>query len=49
VRAGDLLVVPRDRGVWYGDDELGQIGMHGGLAPEEMLVPLASVRLSDLR
>jgi hypothetical protein len=48
-RAGDLLVVPRERGVWYDDDELGQVGMHGGLTREETLVPFASVRLSALR
>jgi predicted AlkP superfamily pyrophosphatase or phosphodiesterase len=42
-RLGDLLVVPRDRGVWYGDDELAQVGMHGGMTRAEMLVPLVGV------
>ncbi len=47
-RCGDLIVVHRNRGLCWrsGDSEL--VGMHGGLTPEEMLVPLAAVRLDDL-
>lgn len=48
-RCGDLLVVPRKCGVWYEGDELGLVGMHGGLAREEMLVPFATARLAALR
>ncbi|MFD1515269.1 alkaline phosphatase family protein [Halomarina rubra] len=50
-RLPDLLVVPRDRGVWYDDhhDELSLVGMHGGGHPDEMLVPFATARVSDLR
>lgn len=46
-RCGDLVVVGRDRGIWYEDD--GFVGMHGGLAPEEMLVPFAAARVADLQ
>jgi hypothetical protein len=45
-RLGDLLVVPRERGVWYGDDELAQVGMHGGATRAEMLVPLLGITSS---
>lgn len=49
-RLGDLLVVHRDRGVWYGEEShtLRFVGMHGGLHPDEMLVPFATARLDDL-
>ncbi|GAB3665441.1 alkaline phosphatase family protein [Halopiger thermotolerans] len=51
-RLGDLVVTHRDLGVWYGGAhepaELELIGMHGGLNPDEMLVPLAACRLSQL-
>ena len=52
-RLGDLVVTHRDLSVWYGgdveSDELELIGMHGGLAPEEMLVPFAAATLDRLR
>ena len=52
-RLGDLVVSHRDLGVWYGGDcepaELELIGMHGGLHPDEMLVPFAAATLDDLR
>jgi len=50
-RCGDLVVTHRDLGVWWGDvepDELGLVGMHGGLDPGEMLVPFAAVRADQL-
>ncbi|WP_049925457.1 alkaline phosphatase family protein [Halopiger goleimassiliensis] len=51
-RIGDLVVVPRDLGVWYGGEhepeELDLVGMHGGLSPAEMLVPFAVARLHDV-
>ncbi|ADD05949.1 phosphodiesterase/nucleotide pyrophosphatase domain protein [Natrialba magadii ATCC 43099] len=54
-RCGDLLVIHRNRGLSWplpGTDESAvgdQIGLHGGLTREEMLVPLAAVRLDSLR
>jgi len=51
-RCGDLVLTHRELGTWYGDvesDELGLIGMHGGLHPDEMLVPFAAVRADRLR
>lgn len=52
-RAGDLLVLPHgNRTVWYRDTpdyELDLRGHHGGLSREEMMVPLAVGRLSDLQ
>jgi hypothetical protein len=50
-RCDDLVVVHRNRGVWFGDvepDELDNVGMHGGLSPAEMLVPFAAVRADRL-
>lgn len=43
-RAPDVLVVPRERGLWYDDGELDIVGMHGGLHPREMVVPLFALR-----
>ncbi|WP_263654171.1 alkaline phosphatase family protein [Halomicrobium urmianum] len=51
-RCGDLVVTHRDLGTWFGDaepDELDLVGMHGGLHPDEMLVPFAAVRVDRLR
>lgn len=47
-RAPDLLMVPSDHGVWYDDGELALIGMHGGMHPHEMLVPLVTLRLDEI-
>ena len=50
-RLGDVVVTHRDLGVWWGDAEpstLAHVGMHGGLHPDEMLVPFAAVGLGDL-
>ncbi|WP_439026107.1 alkaline phosphatase family protein [Haloarchaeobius sp. DT45] len=50
-RLGDLVVTHRELGVWWGDHEpteLGFVGMHGGLHPDEMLTQVAAVRLSAL-
>ncbi|MFC3476685.1 alkaline phosphatase family protein [Halobacterium litoreum] len=48
---GDLLVVPREGALWTGDEagELALAGMHGGLHPDEMLVPFGAARLTALR
>ncbi|MFC5365817.1 hypothetical protein [Salinirubrum litoreum] len=38
-------------GTWFGEAEpaeLDMVGMHGGLTPEEMLVPFAAVRADEL-
>jgi hypothetical protein len=52
-RMGSVLVLPHGNGtVWYKDTpgfELGMRGHHGGLSREEMLVPLAVGRVSDLQ
>jgi hypothetical protein len=45
-RCGDLVVVHRNTGIWWRDEEL--VGMHGGLTREEMLVPFAATTLADL-
>lgn len=50
-RLGDAVVSHQDLGVWWGDeepDELAYVGMHGGLHPDEMLVPFAAVRADEL-
>lgn len=46
-RCPDLLVVP-DKGYAL-DDDLSKVGMHGGLDPDEMLVPFASARIDKLK
>ncbi|WP_459193078.1 alkaline phosphatase family protein [Halosimplex sp. J119] len=49
-RAGDVIVTHRERTVWYDDGEdRGYVGNHGGLHPEEMLVPFAAARVSTLQ
>ncbi|WP_436907056.1 alkaline phosphatase family protein [Halosimplex marinum] len=49
-RAGDVVLSHRDRTAWYDDeDHLGHVGNHGGLHPEEMLVPFAAARVDALR
>lgn len=47
-RCGDLLCIPRSGSAWWMAEELGLAGMHGGLAPEEMLVPFAAAPLDRL-
>jgi hypothetical protein len=48
-RVGDLIALHPDLGAWFGGDveseELRIVGMHGGLHPDEMLVPFAAGRL----
>ena len=52
-RFGDLLILPDDhRTIWYehiAGQRFGLRGLHGGLSAEEMLVPLALVKLQDLK
>ncbi|MBW8010325.1 MAG: alkaline phosphatase family protein [Chloroflexi bacterium] len=45
-RSGDLILVTRgDAYLWWGSQENPIIGRHGGLSPEEMLVPFLAARL----
>lgn len=52
-RVGNLMILPHGKGtVWYRykkDDKLDLRGHHGGLTPDEMQIPLAAARVSDLR
>lgn len=51
-RLGDILLLPEGNlTLWYErphHKEFSMFGMHGGLSPNEMLVPLAAARISDL-
>ena len=48
-RAGDLVIIPNGRkAYWYDTDEYEQEGFHGGLHEDEMFVPFALSRLSEL-
>ena len=51
-RVGDVIILPKDhKAVWY-EHIKGRkhhhIGVHGGLSMNEMVIPLAMARLSDL-
>lgn len=51
-RCGDLILSHDWLGTWFDDAEpaeLDMVGMHGGLTPEEMLVPFAAARADALR
>jgi predicted AlkP superfamily pyrophosphatase or phosphodiesterase len=52
-RVGNLMVLPRARRtVWYHyekGDSLGLKGHHGGLSRDEMTIPLATARVSDIQ
>ncbi|MFB6154325.1 MAG: alkaline phosphatase family protein [Haloferacaceae archaeon] len=49
-RCGDVVLTHRSRQVWYDDPNRSSfVGVHGGLHPDEMLVPFAAVRLGDLQ
>ena len=48
-RRPDVLAVPREGFAWYDDGHLSNVGMHGGLHEEEMLVPFATATVSDLQ
>jgi hypothetical protein len=46
-RLGDLIVVARGTAYWWwGQKENPLIGRHGGLTPDEMLVPLLAAPLA---
>jgi hypothetical protein len=44
-RVGDLIVLPRENYFWEEHEDVRMRGRHGGLAEEEMLVPLIVARL----
>ena len=45
-RVGDLMVIAKGSAyLWWAEKENRMIGRHGGLHPEEMLVPLLAARL----
>lgn len=48
-RAPELLAVPHEGSLWFDDGELDHVGMHGGMHPDEMLVPLFGARASRLQ
>lgn len=48
-RCGDLVVVPHEEITWHEQAKIDFVGMHGALTPEEMLVPFAVARASDLQ
>lgn len=51
-RIGDILILPHGRlTLWYsrpGHERFKLLGMHGGLSPDEMLVPFAAAKMSEL-
>jgi len=52
-RLGDILLLPEGNlTLWYERPhrkEFSMLGMHGGLSPDEVLVPLAIARINDLQ
>ncbi|WP_255195659.1 alkaline phosphatase family protein [Halorarius litoreus] len=48
-RCPDVLVIPDEGFVWYDRGQLSYVGMHGGLHPDEMLVPFAAARVDALQ
>lgn len=48
-RCPDVLVVPRTGFARDADDPLTKVGMHGGLHPDEMLIPFAAARIDTLQ
>jgi hypothetical protein len=50
-QCGDVLVIPKKDSMWHSGEreELEYVGMHGGLHPDEQLIPLAAGRLDTLR
>lgn len=45
-RVGDMLLIARDSAyLWWGNIENHLLGRHGGLHPDEMLVPFLAVKL----
>lgn len=48
-RAGELVIIPKGNKICWGEPEnLEEEGVHGGLHPEEMEIPLLKFELGDL-
>ena len=47
-RCGDLVIVPNEEPVWYDPAKFDMVGQHGGLHPEEMIVPFTAVNVDTL-
>lgn len=48
-RCPNVLAIPGEGFAWYDDGHLSNVGMHGGLHPDEMLVPFAAARIDALQ
>ena len=48
-RCPDVLAIPDEGFAWYDRGQLSYVGMHGGLHPDEMLVPFAAARVDALQ
>lgn len=48
-RCPDVLAIPDDGFAWRDEGTLTNVGMHGGLHPDEMLVPFAGARVDTLK
>lgn len=48
-RVPDLLAIPDTGSVWYDDGELDHVGMHGGMHPDEMVVPFIGARAIEMQ
>ena len=48
-RCPDVLAIPDEGFAWYDRGQLSYVGMHGGLHPDEMLVPFAAARIDTLQ
>jgi hypothetical protein len=48
-RCPDVLAIPDEGFAWDDDGTLSYVGMHGGLHPDEMLVPFAAARVDALQ
>ena len=52
-RIGDILLLPEDNLTFFydhpRDKKFSMLGVHGGLSPDEILIPFAAARINDLR
>ncbi|MFB6253246.1 MAG: hypothetical protein ABEI06_01390, partial [Halobacteriaceae archaeon] len=48
-RCGDIVIIHQNRPTWFKKYHDPNCGYHGGLSPEEMLVPFGVARLSELQ
>jgi predicted AlkP superfamily pyrophosphatase or phosphodiesterase len=47
-RCGDLILVPNETSVYYNPVKFEHVGQHGGLDPDELLVPFTAASLANL-